>query len=45
LEKVSAAVERKTTSEQPPSRGDFPDYVRALQRIVLGQDATATARD
>jgi hypothetical protein len=45
LEKVSTAIERKATSEQPPSRGDFPDYVRALQRIALGQDATATARD
>ena len=45
LEKVSAAIEREATSEQAPSRGDFPDYVRALQRIALGQDATATARD
>jgi hypothetical protein len=45
LEKVSAAIEREATSEQAPSRGDFPDYVRALQRIALGQDPTATARD
>jgi hypothetical protein len=45
LEKVSAAIERQATSELPPSRADFPDYVRALQRIALGQDATATARD
>jgi hypothetical protein len=44
LEKVSAAIEREVTSEQA-SRGDFPDYVRALQRIALGQDPTATARD
>jgi hypothetical protein len=44
LEKVSAAIEREATSEQA-SRGDFPDYVRALQRIALGQDPTATARD
>jgi hypothetical protein len=44
LEKVSAAIERKATSEQAPSRADFPDYVRALQRIALGHDATATAR-
>jgi hypothetical protein len=45
LEKVSAAIERKAASELPPSRADFADYVRALQRIALGQDATATARD
>jgi hypothetical protein len=45
LEKVSAAIERQPSSEHPPSAGDFPDYVRALQRIALGHDATATARD
>src|SRR6266566_5948111 len=45
LEKVSAAIEREATSAQAPSRGDFSDYVRALQRIALGQDASATARD
>jgi hypothetical protein len=45
LERVSAAVERKAASEQAPSRADFPDYVRALQRIALGHDPTATARD
>jgi hypothetical protein len=45
LEKVQAAIERKAASEQPPSRAEFPDYVRALQRIALGEDATATARD
>jgi hypothetical protein len=44
LEKVSAVIEREATSEPPP-RGDFPDYVQALQRIALGQDPTATARD
>jgi len=45
LEKISAAIERQAASEQAPPRADFPDYVRALQRIALGQDATATARD
>jgi hypothetical protein len=44
LEKVSAATAREATSERA-SRGDFLDYVRALQRIALGQDPTATARD
>lgn len=45
LEKVSAAIERNAASEPQPTRADFPDYVRALQRIALGRDATATARD
>jgi hypothetical protein len=45
LELVSAAIERQTTSEQAPSRAEFADYVNALQRIALGQDSTATARD
>jgi len=45
LEKVSAAIERQATSAQAPLRAEFPDYVKALQRIALGQDATATARD
>ena len=45
LEKVSAAIELQTTSAQAPLQAEFPDYVKALQRIALGQDATATARD
>jgi len=45
LERVSAAIERQSSATQAPLRADFPDYVRALQRIALGQDATATARD
>jgi hypothetical protein len=45
LEQVSAAIERKAASAQAPSRAEFADDVRALQRIALGQDATATARD
>jgi hypothetical protein len=45
LEKVQAAIERRATSEQAPSRADFPDYVRALQRVTLGCDASVTARD
>lgn len=42
LEKVSAAIDHRATSEPKPIRADFPDYVRALQRIALGEDATAT---
>jgi hypothetical protein len=45
LEKVSAAIERQPASGQAPLRADFPDYVRALQRIALGHDPTGTARD
>jgi hypothetical protein len=45
LEKVQAAIERRATSDQAPSQADFPDYVRALQRIALGHDAAATVRD
>jgi hypothetical protein len=45
LAKVSAAIERKAASERAPARAEFADHVRALQRIALGQDASATARD
>jgi len=45
LEKISAAIERQTAPEQAPPRADFPDYVRALQKIALGGDPTATALD
>jgi hypothetical protein len=45
LDKVTAAIERKAASERAPARAELPDYVRALQRIALGQDATATASD
>ena len=41
LERISAAIERQAALQQAPPRADFPDYVRALQRIALGQDATA----
>jgi hypothetical protein len=45
MEEVKATIDRKAANEQEPIRADFADYVRALQRIALGQDATATARD
>jgi len=45
LDKVTAAIERKAASERAPARAEFPDYVRALQRIALGHEATATASD
>jgi hypothetical protein len=45
LGKVQAAIERKAMSELASPRAEFPDYVRALQRIALGHDAAATPRD
>lgn len=45
LERVSDAIERQTSHEPQTTEADFPDYVRALQRIALGQETTATARD
>jgi hypothetical protein len=45
LAKISAAIERQSASEPEPPRAGFADYVRGLQRIALGQDASATARD
>ena len=45
LEKVSAAIERKASSERAPARAEFADYVRALQQIALGHETTATASD
>jgi hypothetical protein len=46
LEKISTAIERQApAADQALPRGDFPDYVRELQRIALGHDTTATARD
>ena len=46
LEKISTAIERQApAADQAPPRADFPDYVRELQRIALGHDTTATARD
>ena len=45
LEKISAAIERNPASETEPLRADLPEYVRGLQGIALGRDATATARD
>jgi hypothetical protein len=44
LSKVdSSAFPRVTAFESP--RGEFGDYVRALQRIALGQDTDASTRD
>ena len=45
LDRISPAVERTSSRDEPPVRGDFPDCVRVLQEIALGRDVTAKARD
>lgn len=45
LERLSQAIERQSAPEDEPPRAEFADYVRALQRIALGQDPSGTARD
>lgn len=45
LERLSQAIERQSAPEDEPPRAEFADYVRALQRIALGQDSSGTARD
>ena len=44
LAKVTSAIERQSAraAENRPGR---PEYVRELERIALGQDSSATARD
>jgi hypothetical protein len=44
LAKITEATQRQSANEEQP-RGEFADYVRALQRIALGQEPTGTARD
>ena len=44
MEKISAAIQRQQAGEQQP-RAEFADYVRELQRIVLGQDTSGSARE
>jgi hypothetical protein len=45
LAKISAAIERQSAAGQPPPRAERADYVRELQRIALGHDPSANARD
>jgi hypothetical protein len=45
LERVSTAIERNAQNDPEPPRAEYADYIRALQRIALGHDASATARD
>jgi hypothetical protein len=45
LAKISEAIERQSAEGEEPSRAEFADYVRELQRIALGQDPSGSARD
>jgi hypothetical protein len=46
LTKIQALTPETAIQEDArPLVGDFADYVRALQRIALGQDGEATPRD
>ncbi len=45
LAQVSEAIQRQSADDQRPPRAEPVDYVRELQRIALGHDPTASARD
>ena len=45
LAKISPAIDRQTAEDHEGRQIGRPDYVRELQRIALGDDSTATARD
>lgn len=45
LAKISPAIDRQTTRDDEQRHVGRPDYIREFQRIALGDDSTATARD
>ena len=45
LAKISDAIARQTAAGQQPPRAELADYVRELERIALGHDPSASARD
>lgn len=45
LSKIAPSIERQTADKQAPSHPGRSDYVAELQRIALGYDTTASARD
>jgi hypothetical protein len=45
LSKIAPSIERQTADKQAPLSPGRADYVAELQRIALGQDTTASARD
>jgi hypothetical protein len=45
LAKISPVIDRQTAENHDARQIGRPDYIRELQRIALGDDSTATARD
>lgn len=45
LSKVSDAIERQASDDEPAAAAGRGAYVRELERIALGRDSSATARD
>lgn len=45
LAKISDAIARQAAAGQQPPAAERADYVRELQRIALGHDPSASARD
>jgi hypothetical protein len=45
LAKIWPSIERQTAREQPTAPVGHSDYIAELQRIALGEDTTASARD
>jgi len=45
LGKISDAVARQAAAGEQPPAAELTDYVRELQRIALGHDPSASARD
>ncbi len=45
LAKISDTIQRQSAAGQPPPAAARADYVRELERIALGHDPSASARD
>jgi hypothetical protein len=45
LSRIAPSIERQTAARQAPSQPGRSEYIAELQRIALGQDTTASARD
>jgi hypothetical protein len=45
LAKISDAIARQSAAGEEPPRAELADYVRELERIALGRDPSASARD
>ncbi|HEY8631308.1 MAG TPA: hypothetical protein VIL73_12325 [Gaiellaceae bacterium] len=45
LAKISDAIQRQSAAGQQPQPAERADYIQELQRIALGHDPSASARD